>query len=292
MIAQLCQVLMRHLSIQNGSTGRVEELLGAADAIGLDRDRLVEQLEDVLEERIALRLITPPKSYSNFGQRRRAVRSRLVKLIDPAKLRIDLAEDAELVALVTKIQTAVDMASDVRRQGISDVEVGEVAGLLEAQGFRCAACGVPLRHSIRRRTNVFPSGYEPVLEETLEHRTPFYLVGNTTEFEVLCRPCNTLKNDRLGVQEDGLVLCGNTFRPRDRVQVLRRVAFWSLNEHPRCANPQCGAGSQTSCMLLAPRIGLHPLGIDNLAHFCIDHAPIGSSYWLHEERSVAQQTAG
>ncbi|MFL0295259.1 hypothetical protein ACJH6J_30230 [Mycobacterium sp. SMC-18] len=41
-----------------------------------------------------------------------------MKLIDPAKLRIDLAEDAELVALVTKIQTAVDMASDVRRQGI------------------------------------------------------------------------------------------------------------------------------------------------------------------------------
>lgn len=286
MIAQLCDVLMRHLSIREGSTGRVGELLGAADAIGLNRDKLVEQLENVLEERIALRLISPPKSYANFGQRRRSVRRRLVRLIDPAGLRIDLAEDAELVALVTKIQTAVDMAADARRQGIGDVEAGEVSGLLQAQGFRCAACGVPLRHSIRRRTSVFASGYEPVLDETLEHRTPFYLVGNSTDYEVLCRPCNTLKNDRLGVQEDGLVLCGNTFRPHDHAQVLRRVAFWSLIERPDCAHPQCDAGARTSCMLLAPRVNLNPLGADNLKHFCIDHAPVGLSYWLHDELSA------
>lgn len=283
MIAELCQILMRHLSVQGGSMGRVEELLGAADAIGLDRDRLVGQLEKVLEERIALRLLTPPQTHANFGQRRRAVHRRLIKLIEPARLRINLDADAELVALVTRIQTAVDMAADTRRQGIGDVEVGEVSGLLESQGFRCAACGVPLRHSIRRRTEVFTSGYEPVLDETLEHRTPFYLVGNSTAFEVLCRGCNTLKNDKLGVQEDGLVLCGNTFRPRDRAQVLRRVAFWSLNERPTCAHAQCEADAHRSCMLLAPRVDRYPLGVDNLTHFCIDHAPIGLSYWLHDE---------
>jgi hypothetical protein len=292
MIAELCRVLMRNLSVQGGSIGRVEELLGAADAIGLDRDRLVQQLESVLEERIALRLLTPPKAHANFGQRRRAVHRRLVKMIEPARLQTDLAAEAELVALVTKIQTAVDMAADARRQGIGDTEVGEISGLLKAQRFRCAACGVPLRHSIRRRTNVFPSGYEPVLDETLEHRTPFYLVGNSTAFEVLCQGCNTLKNDKLGVQEDGLVLCGNTFRPRDHAQVLRRVAFWSLNERPSCADPQCEAGAQTSCMLLAPRFELHPLGVDNLTHFCIDHAPIGLSYWLHEELSARPSVAG
>lgn len=283
MIAELCKVLMRHLSVQGGNIGRVEELLGAADAIGLDRDKLVGQLENVLEERIALRLITSPKSHPNFRQRRRAVHRRLAGLIEPGSLQIDLAEEAELVDLVTKIQTAVDMAADARRQGIGDVEIGEVSGLLEAQGFRCAACGVPLRHSIRRRTNVFSSGYEPVSEETLEHRTPFYLVGNSTAFEVLCRPCNNLKNDRLGVQEDGLVLCGNTFRPRDRTQVLRRVAFWSLNERPVCAHAHCDGGAQSSCMLLAPLIDRQPLGVDNLTHFCIEHAPIGLSYWLHNE---------
>lgn len=286
MIAELCRVLMNHLSIQGGTVGRVEELLGAADALGLDRDRLVGQLENVLEERIALRLVTPPKSHANFRQRRRAVHRRLAELIEPASLGSDLAEEAELVALVTKIQTAIDMAADARRQGIGDVEVGEVSGLLEAQGFRCATCGVPLRHSIRRRTAVFASGYEPVLDETLEHRTPFYLVGNATAFEVLCRACNSLKNDRLGVQEDGLVLCGNTLRPRDRAQVLRRVAFWSLNERPCCAHSGCEAGARTSCMLLTPRNAKHPLGIDNLTHFCIDHVPVGSSYWLHDELSA------
>jgi hypothetical protein len=218
------------------------------------------------------------------------VHRRLVTLIEPESLRIDLGADAELVSLVTKIQTAVDMAADARRQGIGDIEVGEVSGLLEDQGFRCAACGVPLREAIRRRTKVFPSGYEPVLDETLEHRTPFYLVGNSTAFEVLCSACNNLKNDKLGVQEDGLVLCGNTFR-RDRAQVLRRVAFWSLNEHPSCANPQCEAGAQTSCMLLAPRLEMQPMGVDNLIHFCIDHAPVGLSYWLHEDLSATPNAA-
>lgn len=292
MIAELCRVLMRHLSVQGGSIGRVEELLGAADAIGLDRDRLVEQLEHVLEERIALRLLTPPKTHSNFGQRRRTVHRRLVKLIEPASLQIELVEEAELVALVTRIQTAVDRATNARRQGIGDIEVGEVSGLLETQGFRCAACGVPLRHSIRRRTDVFPSGYEPVMKETLEHRTPFYLVGNSTAFEVLCRACNTLKNDKLGVQEDGLVLCGNTFRPRDRAQVLRRVAFWSLSERPSCASPGCEASAHSSCMLLAPRLAIHALGVDNLTHFCIDHAPVGQAYWLHEELAATSKVDG
>ena len=210
MISELCQALLRHLSVPSGSTGRVDDLLGAAEAIGLDRAKLVTQLESVLEERIALRLVTTPKAHTNFRQRRRAVHGRLRQLIEPARLQGDMGEGAELVALVTKIQTAIDMAADTRRQGIGDVEVGEVSGLLEGQGFRCAACGVPLRHSIRRRAEVF-AGTKSVLDETLEHRTPFYLVGNSTVFEVLCRPCNTLKNDRLGVQEDGLVLCGNTF---------------------------------------------------------------------------------
>lgn len=292
MIAELCRALLRHVSLQSGgSIGRLEELLSAAAAIGIDRERLIEQLENVLEERIALRLLTPPRAHSNYGHRRRAVHRRLVKLIDPATLRRDLNEEEELVALVTKIQTAVDMAAGTQRQGIGDIETGEVSDLLEDQGFRCAACGVPLRHSIRRRTDLFSSGYEPVIGETLEHRTPFYLVGNSTAFEVLCRACNSLKNDKLGVQEEGLVLCGNTFRPRDRALVLRRVAFWSLNERPKCAYLNCHAGAQTSCMFLAPRLDSQPLGVDNLSHFCIEHAAIGS-YWLHADFPMAQHAAG
>jgi hypothetical protein len=40
-------------------------------------------------------------------------------------------------------------------------------------------------------------------------------------------------------------------------------------------------------MLLAPQDTRQPLGVDNLNHFCIEHAPIGQAYWLHDDELLA-----
>lgn len=276
MIKEICRQLILEIFHTETKQPNLQTLLSAYTSVGLNRDEIEEELAGVVSERIALHLLGQTQRSANFIERKHRVYLRLKNLLGENGALLD--PDGLLVRAVTRAQGSLANASAENRQGIRRLESKTALDLLELQGFRCATCGIPLRESTRRRSTHFASGLEPTGKESLDHKTPFYLVGNDTEYEILCTDCNSLKNDYIGVQEDGLVLTGNSFRPRDRTLVTRRMCFWRLRQRGGCEI--CHKGPTDSCMFTIPQRKGDPLSYDNMMVVCTDHADT-SAYWLH-----------
>ena len=191
----------------------------------------------------------------------------------------------ELVGAIATAQSRIAKARKEQKTGLRHIYLTESDALLDAQGYRCASCGVPLSHRIRRTCARFPSGVEPLESPVLDHVDPFYLGGNTGNYQLLCGRCNALKNDFAGVQEDGIVLSGNFLRNRLGEQTRRRMILWTLCSSGRCEETACAKTPRETMLWVAKSRHTLPFAYGNLRVFCTDHAPLTAKS-VHDEETV------
>lgn len=258
-------------------------LLRAADAAGIDTDALVSDLEGVVRERLFMWLVSHVDDSFSYRERKSLVERRLRANGTPlASLSADACD--ELVATIATAQSRIAKARTEQKTGLRHIYLSESDALLDAQGYRCASCGVPLSHRTRRSCERFPHGVEPLESPVLDHIDPFYLGGNTGNYQLLCSRCNSLKNDFTGVQEDGIVLSGNFLRNRLGEQTRRRMIFWTLCNSGRCAEAACGKTARETMLWVTKSRHTLPFAYGNLRVFCTDHAP-ATAKSVHDEET-------
>jgi hypothetical protein len=261
----------------------ISGLLRLAGTLGIDMGALQTEVVGLLRERILLWLIGDVRTDLGFSERRQVVLRRL-KVLSPALSALHLKSD--VVTRLAEFQAAIAEASRLpTRETLSRIDEVTCFDVLSRQGFRCAVCGIPVRERARRGSNRFPGSKEPVVRPTLEHRLPYYLVGNVTDYEILCLHCNRTKHDRVGLQEDGFVLAGNFLRRHETDRVATRTAFWTLWRHRRCICTGCQWTSADGVLFVERVSPRSPFSLDNLRPVCEEHAS-DRAIWLHAGRAV------
>jgi len=266
-----------------GSVEGLEGIVRLAEHFGMDSDTLRRDLEAVAIERTVMWLVGPIDRSLNYDERLAVVRYRLEALrlegIDSP------LEDA--VKAIVDAQAVVAVAASSKKVGIHSISEPVADGILASQGYRCAVCGVPLRSRARKGCLRFEAGREPVAREHLDHVMPFYWGGNEGNVRALCEHCNTVKNDRMGVQEDGLVLVANHLRSKARAERWRRAAFWTLQAARGCRSSACSNSAKAGTMFVGKIEPSSPWVYGNLAVWCDTHAPV-STTWLHDQSTLAR----
>lgn len=268
-------------------TDSVESLLAICNLLGMDEAKLRTDLKALLQQRIVLWLVGEINSGYNFTERKRQIARRFRKFPD-ANLGEILADSDGLLSIIAKMQSAAASARASVRTGIASVEEGYLRDLYAVQNFRCAVCGVPLHMNYRKSCDRFSDGLEPYLSPELDHVIPFYLLGNAVDYELLCSQCNSIKNDRLGVHEDGFVLSANHIRSRDQRAIARRMAFWSLYVTRHCEMEGCETNTALGVLFVQPKHN-RLFSYGNLECKCAEHAS-ESAWWLHEPHEVTAST--
>lgn len=261
------------------SRDRLDALLRFAELVGMDHESLYLSLIAVSAERITMWLVGVIDESLNYDERCEVVRQRLRRIAIEG---LSHEQSDRLVRFVVETQARVALASGDRKAGIGSISEVMADGLLEKQGHRCAVCGVPLRSRVRQKSSRFSDGVEPIGREHLDHVLPFYWAGNELNLRVLCSQCNQLKNDRLGMQEDGFVLSGNHVRRRDQSEIRRRVAFWTLARRNACEIVGCQHTATSSLLYVGVRDFRSPWLADNLEIRCDEHSTV-KHVWLHAE---------
>jgi hypothetical protein len=269
---------LAHRASDIEQSDELQSLVRLCGFFGIDEQALQKDIRELIAERLGMWLLGEPALCLNFLERREVIERRLLQISRRAD-RSNALQD--LVDFLTKAQARVVAAVEMNKEGLASLSEPTVSSLLEQQGFRCDVCGVPLRSNVVRRTTWFDGGSEPVYAMDVDHTLPFYFGGNDF-LRILCKPCNIIKWDRFGVQEDGPVVCANHLRPRDRLPVRRRMAFWSLARKRTCAADNCDDSSKTSAMLVAAENSAAPATYGNVRPFCLAHAP-RTAWWLHEQ---------
>ncbi len=278
MNADLVRALRESLGWQ-GSSRSLDDLLVLSAKVGIDVAQLRRDIEALVVERISVWMLGEPSAGLNYGERLNAVRRRVQTML-PESTRVSCAE-SPLIQLLVGLQLRMPQCTGVRKEGIADAPEGTTSQLMKNQGDRCAWCGVPLASRAAHVCSRFPGGVEPVAEAVLDHVLPFYLGGNVGNTQLLCRWCNELKWDRIGVQEDGVVVCGNHLRSRGAGQVRRRMALWTIASSGSCGHEGCREGPRSSVMWVRRRSEPGPWTYGNLVVECSMHAG-SSGWWLHE----------
>lgn len=263
-------------------TPSLQERLSVCSSFGMDRRALERDLADIVEQRLAMWLLGDVASGLNYIERSEVVARRLERLSmnNPMNAEAHRA----LIDVVTRCQALILSNERTAKEGKAAIAEPIFTSLLIRQDYRCAICGVPLSSRVVRPCDRFKDGQEPIFATELDHATPYYLGGNIGNGQLLCKPCNGLKNDRIGVQEDGFVISGNHVRRRGRRHIDRRMAFWALFRQPRCGVSQCETGASGSLLWLSRVSTEAPWVYGNLAILCTDHAQAGS-IWIHEDVS-------
>lgn len=257
----------------------LENLLAASAAIGINQTELVADLEHVVAERIYMWLVSHVDGQLNYIERKNVVRQRLSESCEPTLL--SAADSVEqLVKTIASAQARIAEAKGTGKAGKGSVYEHEWECLLQRQGYRCRVCGVPLSERARGACSRFNEGLEPLGEPTLDHVLPFYLGSNIGNLQVLCRECNSVKNDFAGVQEDGIVLSGNFLRERRGEQVKRRMIFWTLWKARACAVIECRQNSNTGLLWVGRLNDRRPFAYGNLNVLCTEHAS-ADAVWIH-----------
>lgn len=264
-----------------GATRDIPELLELTAKIGLDRNSLEVEIIDFLEERILMWLIGPRQGSMNFSDRKRHVENRLKKLIGLDSLNSTDTED-DIVTVLARLHADIEYYSNKRKQGIGDIGEAVATYMLKSQNYRCAVCGIPLRDVAVTSCDFFKNGVEPIAKLSLDHIIPFYLMGDAGQYQILCVWCNSLKNDRIGVQEDGFVFTSNHLRERYRTDIKKRMAFWTIARSPKCEYNGCLNSSKTSILWVRQRNKLAAWTYGNLAIECTEHAS-KQSWYLHSD---------
>jgi hypothetical protein len=263
---------------------QLDGLLCAARSVGIDTESLVADLEGVVRERIFMWLVSHVDDSFTYRERKSLVERRLTaNATHLSSLPVEARE--ELVNAIASAQSRIAKARTELKTGLRHIYLVESDALLSEQGYRCAACGVPLSHRVRRSCDRFPEGVEPLESPVLDHVDPFYLGGNAGNYQLLCGRCNALKNDFAGVQEDGIVLSGNFLRNRLGEQTRRRMIFWTLCSCDKCVAGSCDRTAKESMLWVAKTRHTVPFTYGNLDVFCTEHAP-ASAKTVHDDEML------
>lgn len=257
----------------------LEDLLQLADRVGIRRGALEADVRALIEERIVFWLVGKVRPRQNFLERQDVIRKRFDVLLQSRLVNDE--EFERMVDSIASLQAQISRDIAPRRTGVGNVDTSTSIDLFQGQGYRCSVCGVPLRSSARHSSDRFPDGREPLRDGTIEHILPFYLVGNSTRFEYLCSDCNTLKLHRIGVHEDGFVVCGNTLNPKTSMQTQKRSIFWTCYRYRHCFEPDCPETTRTSILFASRMSKTAPFMLGNVRLGCSLHAP-AASHWLHD----------
>lgn len=253
----------------------LEDLLRIAASVGLDSEDLQDDLERLLRQRIVLWCAGGIVRDMNFRERERLVVARLRALTGRPKT---WTPSPFVVRELATLGAQLGNAGVGPRETMSTIDATTRRNLLNEQGNRCAVCGVPLSAGVVRDCPRFESGREPVFTPTLEHIVPFSLVGNKTAFEVLCAPCNSMKRDRLGWQEDGRVVAGNLPLASVQPGLMRRMIFWTLYRRRCCSVADCDNSASTGVLMVDSVTS--PATFGALRVLCVDHSEV-KSIWIH-----------
>ena len=268
----IIETLISAIGISKGT--RLNDLLHACESIGMDT-KIAKDLESVVEERIFMWLISDLENDLNFGERKKEIAKRF------SLTKIPKDKIGPLIDLIAKSQSNISNARNVKKNGSRDVYCCVQSSILKKQGHRCVTCGVPLSSNVRGECNRFSDGLEPEMDPALDHILPFYLGGNNNNYQFLCNSCNCIKNDYVGVQEDGISLSGNFLRERYADEkTKRRMIFWTLWYNRICEYPECSKGSKDALLWVDQNKEFAPFSYGNLSVYCTDHAPL-SAKWIH-----------
>lgn len=260
-------------------------LLEAASKIGIDRAGIEKDLAHVVAERIFMALVGR-RIDNTLTYRTR--KKKILRLLTENGGRLQGYARESLAGLADAIATSqvrIGEAWSERKEGINTISSSDQDKLLKRQGSRCKLCGIPLDASVRATDNRrFPGGVEPIAKPILDHAWPFYVGGNTRNLQLLCEPCNALKNDLIGVQEDGLVLSGNHLRPKGAPRRAKRVILWTLWAKSTC--DMCEATSRESILWVAAKERGLTRAYGHLNVYCGLHAPEKASY-IHDISHLA-----
>ena len=263
-----------------GATDWCEALIDVATKLGLSGQEVRQDIKTFLYQRILFAAIPSACGASNFVERKQCIQANLLALVGQH----GISEiSSTLVEMLAYVSAGLSDGGVGERDSATTFDAYAFAQLLESQGHRCAVCGVPLVENAAVADLHFVDGLERIARKTLEHILPFYLFGNNGSYEVLCEGCNTCKNDRLGVQEDGKVVAGNAVLAAKDVRVRRRLEFWTLHRARRCTVEGCTESSRTSVLYVdANRL---PAVLGALRVVCRNHAG-PTLRWLHHGHST------
>lgn len=272
------------LGALNAEDAGLNGLLTAAHSVGIDTEALIGDLESVVRERLFMWLVSHVDDCFSYRERKSLIERRLLAN-DTHLASLSVEARTELVNAIASAQSRIAKARTEQKTGLRQIYLVESDALLNDQGYRCASCGVPLSHRIRRSCERFPSGVEPLESPVLDHVDPFYLGGNSGNYQLLCGRCNALKNDFAGVQEDGIVLSGNFLRNRLGEQTRRRMIFWTLNNGATCEEPMCANTAKDAMLWVAKTRHTLPFAYGNLKVFCTEHAP-ATAKCVHDDEAL------
>lgn len=257
-------------------------LINLCDRLGIERTEIEKDLFSVLYERILMWLIGDVEDNQNYTERKEWINYRINQLLHLQGESSNLDEESiqKLVEYLTQTQAKIAGQRSTRKLGIGDMAESATTALLKNQKYRCSVCGVPLRSRAKLSTRFIEGGIEPVVSTALDHVAPYYIGGNSSNLQLLCQYCNSVKGDRLGIQEDGFVLSGNHVRPRESLRLRRRMAFWTVQRKRKC--DKCNSGPTDSMLWVEKKNRNAPWTYGNLSVLCNDHAT-EDSWWLHKE---------
>ena len=277
-ISEISKSIMAALSKDVES---IDDFIDVLDTLGDEGEQLRNEILLLLNERLFFWLISTSRPSLNFDERCRFVSKQLLEQFG-SHMAVDLlAPDSELVNQLSEIQSTLASERHVKREGINTLAEPIKRTLYKRQNYRCAVCGAPFTSSERKRVPYFPDGLEPIFKASLEHIVPYYLYGNKGEFEILCTKCNSLKNDRLGINEDGLVLSNNHVRRKDGESIKKRMMFWALNKRSGCCVSECDGRPNSITMAIRKNDRRRPFCFPNLVAVCTEHAT-SSDIWVHD----------
>jgi hypothetical protein len=265
----------------------IHDAIETCRAFGLDVARIEHDLMAILEERLAMWLVGDVPSALNFMERAELLHARLHEI---APALSDETRTAYLVDALVECHAGILANLFTKKDRISTVPEPVLTNILIHQGYRCAVCGVPVAARAALPCARFRDGNEPVLKADLDHTIPYYLGGNQGNLRVLCKPCNVLKTDRLGVQEDALVVVGNHLRRRHRTSTLRRMSLWTLELSAGCSADACKSTARDSMLWVRRARTSGPWVVGNLVAECSAHAT-DDAKWIHDDYLDATNVA-
>ncbi|MBZ0266226.1 hypothetical protein K8I28_16330, partial [bacterium] len=199
----------------------IYKLLDIANEYGIDKNELLVDLETLITEKILMYLYKPTTYVDNYIDNKNII----TKRVNKSKI-IDDNIVEKISEMISKLESNYYRKEKEPRKGISNITANERNMILNNQGYRCNICGIPLSNHIR---NTLKNGFrEPKGNPTLEHDIPYYFGGNYSANVILCEKCNQLKQDFIGIQEDGLVMCSNHIRSKlNENNIIKRSMLWT-----------------------------------------------------------------
>jgi hypothetical protein len=233
----------------------VQDLIAALSQVcGRGQDEMEEEIAFHISLRTLFLLLGHVESAPNY----RAAQHRLARCLGHSE-----ADLHALSAAIANVRLSLRGAEGATQAGVADLSYVERQRLLRRQGSRCAVCGWPFESSDMEHRSPQQA------QVTLDHVIPFRLGGDGfPNLRLVCGLCNSIKQAKLHVGEQGLVWTNNyIYWPRRKT-----VAFWTFERDLGCRVSDCTIGPATGRLFAVRRGDRGPWSFDNCTTVCETHA--------------------